>query len=461
MTKVEKNVYPVILAGGSGTRLWPLSRELTPKQLIALGGEDSLLQQTIDRAYQISKKEPIILTNKKIFDQIDKSKLKQEVDFVLEPEAKNTAPAIAVAVKRALEKDPNAIVFILSADHHIDNKNFMPFAASAIETAAKTDLIVLMGIHPTRPETGYGYIKAGEKLDKSACKIDRFTEKPEKKVAEAYLAEGTYLWNAGIFIAKAAVLKKEIETHIPELKGIFSAGNVAEIFSNLKSVSIDEGLLEKTEKVAVVPTSAAWNDLGSWGSIYDISKRDLSGNYLEGNVNAEATTGSLVLARGNRRVVTIGLKNVVVVDTEDVVLISDRDQTQEVKKVVEKLKLDPTCKETIEHKTMHRPWGRYTVLDEGDGFKVKFIHVHPKSKLSLQSHDHRDEHWVVVKGMARITHGDEVKDFGPNDGLIIPIGTKHRLENIGDSELTVVEVAIGDYIEEDDIKRYSDEYHRV
>ncbi|MEI7615183.1 MAG: mannose-1-phosphate guanylyltransferase/mannose-6-phosphate isomerase [Actinomycetota bacterium] len=453
-------VYPVILAGGSGTRLWPLSRELTPKQLIALGGEDSLLQQTIDRAYLLSENTPIIVTNKKIHDQVDFTKLPKTVEFLLEPSPKNTAPAIALAVRRALELDPESVVVILSADHHIDDEKFVPFVEHAIEAAVDTNRIVLIGIKPIRPETGYGYIKIGKKIDGAAFEISDFVEKPNKKKAETYLADEKYLWNAGIFIAKAKVLKAEFDKHLPELKDLFSDKPSESVFENIEPFSIDTGLLEKTKNIAVVPASAAWNDLGSWGSIYDISKMDINDNYLEGNVITKDTTGSLIMSRGNRRIATIGLKDVVIVDTEDVTLICDRDQSQNVKHIVEQVKLEPNNKDYIVHKTMQRPWGRFTILDEANGFKVKFIHVNPKSKISLQSHVHRDEHWVVVKGEARITHEDEVKTFGPNDGLIIPAGTKHRLENMGDTELTVVEVAIGDYIEEDDIQRFDDIYLR-
>lgn len=458
---MNKKVFTVILAGGSGTRLWPLSRELTPKQLISLGeGNGSLLQRTIDRSYLISKEEPIIVMGQKIYDQIDRTKIVGGVEYVIEPSAKNTAPAIALGVKKALELDGDALVVVLSADHHIDDLKFIPFVNEAIRVADEHKRVVLMGIRPIRPETGYGYIKIGEKLDKSSYEIKEFVEKPDKSKAEKYLKDGDYLWNAGIFVSRADVFKDEFENNMPEVSKIFSSNNPEEVYSKLTPISIDYGLIEKTKNVAVVPTEAVWNDLGSWGSIYDISKLDINDNYLEGNVVAEDTTGSLILSRGGRRVATIGLKDVVIVDTEDVTLVCDRDKSQEVKKVVDQIKQEPNNKDYIEHKTMHRPWGRYTILDEGDGFKVKFIHVNPRSKLSLQSHEHRDEHWVVVKGKAKITHNDEEKIYGPNDGLIIPIGTKHRLENIGETELTVVEVAIGDYIEEDDIKRYDDVYLR-
>lgn len=458
--KKNGKIYPVILAGGSGTRLWPLSRELTPKQLINLGGEDTLLQQTIDRAYLLSKRPPIILTNKKIHDQIDQSKLKKSVEYLLEPEPKNTAPAIALAAKKALEIDSEAVIVILSADHHIDDKKFIPFVESAITTAKESDRVVLIGIKPIRPETGYGYIEIGDKIDKSAFEIRGFTEKPEKKVAETYLSDGKYLWNAGIFIAKAKILKAEFEAHIPELKGLFAGQDPEKIFKNIKPVSIDHGLLEKTENIAVVPADAAWNDLGSWGSVYDISPLDDRKNYLEGNIVSEDTAGSLIIARGNRRIATIGIQNLVVVDTEDVTLICDRDRTQKVKDLVDKIKLEPNNKDHIEHKTMDRPWGRYTVLDEGDGFKVKFIHVDPGGKLSLQSHEHRSEHWAVVKGVAKITIGGEAKTLNPNESIYVPLETKHRLENAGKDELTIVEVATGSYIEEDDIQRFDDHYDR-
>jgi mannose-1-phosphate guanylyltransferase/mannose-6-phosphate isomerase len=460
MTKQKDNVYPVILAGGSGTRLWPLSRTLTPKQLIKLGGDESLLQQTIDRAYLLSKNPPIIITNKKIHDQVDHSKLKKKVEFLLEPMPKNTAPAIALAAQKALSIDPEAIIVILSADHHIDDKKFTPFVESAIVTARNTDRIVLIGIKPTRPETGYGYIKIGDKIDSAAFEISAFAEKPEKKTAEKYLSEGKYLWNAGIFIAKAKCIKDDMAKYLPELNGLFAGENYEKVFEKIESTSIDTGLLEKTKNIAVVPADAAWNDLGSWGSIYDISPLDKNKNHLEGNIVSDNTTGSLILARGNRRIATIGLNNLVIIDTEDATLVCDRDQSQKVKQIVDKIMLEPNNKDCIEHKTMHRPWGRYTVLDEGDGFKVKFIHVEPGAKLSLQSHSHRVEHWVIVKGTARVTIGEELKTLNPNESIFVPVETKHRLENIGKKELTIVEVATGAYIEEDDIKRFDDDYKR-
>jgi len=461
MADKKSNVYPVIIAGGSGSRLWPLSRELTPKQLIALVGEETLLQQTIDRSYLISKNTPLVVTNSRIHGQVDKTKLKEKVEFLLEPEPKNTAPAIALAVKWVNKKNPDGIVVILSADHHIDNKRFLPFMEEAVVSASTTEKIVLMGIKPSRPETGYGYIKMGGKINNSTYEIDRFAEKPEKKVAEEYLSSGNYLWNAGIFIAKAKVLKTEIESKLPDVAKVFNDDDIEKVFSNIVPVSIDQGLLEKTKNIAVVKTDADWNDLGSWGSVYDVSELDHDRNHIEGNATTENTSGCLLLERGNRRIATVGLKDIVVIDTEDVTLICDRNQTQDVKKIVEKVKAEPNNKECIEHKTMHRPWGRYTILDEGDGFKVKFIHVNPGGKLSLQSHSHRSEHWVVVKGAARITIGEELKDLKPNESIYVPVETKHRLENIGKTELTIVEVATGDYIEEDDIKRYDDIYARA
>lgn len=457
----QNNIYPIILAGGSGTRLWPLSRELTPKQLINLTGQNTLLDQTIERAALFSSNASIIVTNNKIHGQVDKSKLTGKVEFLIEPSAKNTGPAIALAACEVVKKDPEGILVVLSADHYIDDEKFTPFIKTAIEAADSTNRIVLIGIKPTRPETGYGYIKTGEKVTEGAYAIEQFAEKPAKEVAEGYLKEGSYLWNAGIFVAKARVLKEEFEAHLPGTKEIFNNSSLEDAYEGISPISIDQGLLEKTQNIAVVPADATWNDLGSWGSIYDISPLDKDSNYIEGNVIADSTTGSLILARGERRVATIGLKNVVIVDTEDAVLICDRDNSQEVKKIVEKIKEDPGSKDSIEHKTMHRPWGRYTVLDEGSGFKVKFIHVNPGGKLSLQSHSHRSEHWVVVKGEATITISEEVKILGPNESIYVPVGTKHRLENAGQSELTIVEVATGAYIEEDDIQRYEDVYERA
>jgi len=454
-------IIPIILAGGSGTRLWPLSRQLTPKQLINLSGEGSLLQQTIDRAYLLSEQSPIILTNKQIFDQIDKSRIENKVDYLLEPSAKNTAPAIALAAKRGLEIDPEALLVVLSADHYIDDTTFLPFFQKAMKVAAETESIILIGIKPTRPETGYGYIKTGKKTDEGVFSLASFNEKPDKETAESYIKDTAYLWNAGIFVSKAKVLKAEIVKHIPALAGIFTEAVPENIFSKIEPLSIDFGLLEKTKNIAVVPADATWNDLGSWGSIYDVSPLDKDGNYFEGNVVSETTSGSLIMSRGNRRIATIGLKDVVIVDTEDVTLICDRDQSQDVKKIVDRIKLEPDNRDYIEHKTMHRPWGKYTVLDEGEGFKVKFIHVQPGQKLSLQKHNHRSEHWVVVKGTAIVTVGDKETTLNQNESTYVPVNTLHRLENIGKGELTIVEVASGDYIDESDIVRIDDIYKRV
>lgn len=455
-------IIPIILAGGSGTRLWPLSRELTPKQLIQLDGDAPLLHQTIARAKKISPSRPLVVTNEKIFNQIDVELKRDDVKYLIEPCPHNTAPAIAIATKQVLDQDNDSIVVVLSADHHLVDDEFVPVIKKAIDVAEETGDIVLLGIQPTRPETGYGYIEYKPTSNEDHYKVIAFREKPDKQSASDYISSGNFLWNAGIFIAKASVLKNEFLKYMPELSDIFTKESldIEALFDTIESTSIDYGILEKSEHVSVVPANILWNDLGSWGSVYDISTLDKNGNYLEGNVISEDTTGSLIMARGQRRVATIGLQNLVVVDTEDVTLICDRDKTQDVKKIVDKVKQESNNRDYIEHKTMQRPWGRYTVLDEGEGFKVKFIHVKPGGKLSLQKHSKRSEHWVVVKGTARITVDDKIADFQPNESTFVPQGAVHRLENNGNTELTIVEVATGEYIGEDDIIRIEDIYSR-
>jgi len=456
-------IAPIILAGGNGTRLWPLSRELTPKQLICLDGDESLLKQTIDRAKLLSSDTTYISTNEKLYNQIDLALKGDGIRYIIEPSSKNTAPAIALATKEVLKGGEDKIMLIFSADHHLVNNEFIPIMRKAIKVAEENNDIVLIGIKPARPETGFGYIKYIKDDKLPANKVASFCEKPDKETAQSFIASGDFLWNAGIFVAKASVLREELAKYIPELSKIFSTDNknTTALFNKLDPISIDFGLLEKTKKISVIPADIIWNDLGSWGSIYDISSLDSNKNYLEGDVIDENTSGSLVLARGDRRIATIGIRDLVVIDTEDVTLICDRDSTQDVKKVVDKIKLDSTNKDHIEHKTMHRPWGRYTVLDEGKGFKVKFIHVNPGQKLSLQMHNHRSEHWVVVKGTATVTVGEDVITLNQNESTYVPVKTKHRLENKGDTELTIVEVASGEVIVEDDIVRFEDIYKRV
>lgn len=472
-------MYAVIMAGGSGTRFWPLSREKMPKQLLKIGGEDTLIQQTVDRVLPfIDRNHVFIVTNQEIADYIG-AQLEERFggswsdNFILEPQAKNTAPALGLSALHLNRIDPDGIMIVLSADHVIKNVKAFQRCAEIAEQAAKQGYLVTLGIKPTRPETGYGYIKAGQLCSESgihdAYHVEHFVEKPNLSAAEEYLRSGMYYWNSGMFIWKVKTFLSEIKKLMPSLHGGLmeiqtaigtekESDIIRDVFSRFEAVSIDYGVMEKTDRAAVVPADIGWSDVGSWTALEEVTDKDDSGNIITGNVINMGSSHSVIYA-DRRLVATIGLRDTIVVDTPDATLVCSKDRAQDVKKVVEELK-KRNAEEHLTHRTVHRPWGSYTVLEEGDRYKIKRIVVNPGAKLSHQLHHHRSEHWVVVTGTARVTNGDREYDVHVNESTYIPMSTKHRLENRGKIPLQIIEVQNGEYLEEDDIVRFDDDYKR-
>lgn len=469
---VQKILQPVILAGGSGSRLWPLSRQMYPKQLLNLVGNRTMLQDTILRAVNIpGAVMPMIVVGKEqnflVKDQCAELNLPVSPYIVLEPLPRSTAPAIAAAalLSRNISGD-DAVLLVLPADHLIKNiPAFHEAVAQAMDMALKGDLVTL-GIKADRPETGYGYIKKGE-----GFKVSAFIEKPDIAAAERYVKEGNYYWNSGMFAFLISRFLEEMEKHAPdilrqaELSVARSENDDGfihldlEAFNNCRSESIDYALMERSDCVAVVPADLGWSDVGSWAALYEVLNKDTRGNAVHGDVILKGVTNSLVRSEG-RLVAAIGLENILVVETHDAVLVAPLDRSQEVRKIVPDLKA-ANRQEYLLHQTAHRPWGTYTVLEEHPGFKIKRITVKPGARLSLQMHHHRSEHWIAVRGTARVTRGEEVFLLRENESTYIPAGEKHRLENPGIITLELIEVQNGSYLGEDDIIRFDDQYGRL
>lgn len=471
-------MYAVILAGGSGTRFWPLSREKTPKQLLRVFGDSTMIQQTVARLEGSVPVENIyIVTGKKyasdIKSQVTEISKSDKFKMLIEPKGRNTAPAAGLAAIYIKKKSPQAVMIVMPSDHSIPKKDeFMEVLKKAEGTAHKGYLTTI-GVIPDRPETGYGYIKKGAVLDRTkglqSFAVERFIEKPDHEHALEYAKSGDYLWNSGIFVWRVSDILGEIKKHLPDLyRGLVEIEKaigkkneqevLEKVFNALEPVSIDYGILEKAEKVAVIPADLRWSDVGSWRALDDISEKDEAGNVITGNVIDIGSKNSIFYA-GKRLIATVGLENTVVVDTPDATLICNKNKTQDVRKVVDELKKHG-ADELVEHTTVHRPWGSYTVLEFGSRYKIKRIVVNPGEKLSYQLHHHRSEHWVVVSGTALVTVGDETFNVHPNESTYVPISTKHRLENPGRVPLHLIEVQNGDYIEEDDIVRFDDLYGR-
>jgi len=472
-------MYAIIMAGGSGTRFWPLSREKMPKQLLRIGGEDTLICQTVGRVLPLVPIENIfIVTNQSLADMIGQqlaSKFDRSWDnnFILEPMAKNTAPALVLAALHLERVDPESVMVVLAADHSIRLADEFINLLKKAEEAAKQGYLVTFGIKPNRPETGYGYIKAGDPFNDGdslgVSKVAAFVEKPNIETAREYVRQGNYYWNSGIFVWKTRTFLQEMEKYAPILyQGLLeikkSIGTPAEaevidqVFKRYEPISIDYAVMEKTDKAAVIPADIGWSDVGSWTALDDVSDKDASGNVITGNVIDIGSRDSIIYAE-KRLVATIGLKDAVVVDTPDATLVCSKDKAQDVKKVVDELK-KRKAEEHLIHRTVHRPWGSYTILEEGERYKIKRLEIKPGAKLSHQLHYHRSEHWVVVAGTARVTNGENEYDVHPNESTYIPMSTKHRLENRGKIPLQIIEVQNGEYLAEDDIVRLDDEYKR-
>ncbi len=476
----KSHLYGVILAGGSGTRFWPLSRERFPKQLLRIIGEETLIQQTVRRLLRSMKPERIVVvTNDHQADSI-KLQLVQWKDelaenIICEPEGRNTAPAIGLAALQLLRRDPEAVMVVLPADHVIAQPAKFQQVVSLGSQLATQGNLVTFGIEPTRPETGYGYIqpqrrsRVGSRGKMTGYRVARFVEKPDIATAKRYVRSGNFFWNSGIFMWKASVLLQELEKQKPALvKGLrrieqmSQAGapkiDIAKQYHRLEAVSIDHGVMEHSSQSAVIPVDFGWSDVGSWGSLEEVASLDGAGNVMNGNIMDIGSTNSVLFA--DRRVVaTIGLSDMVVVDTPDATLVCPKSRAQDVKKVVQELK-KRGAPEHLEHLTVMRPWGAYTILEEAPGYKVKRITVTPGRRLSLQLHHKRSEHWVVITGRARVTCGDEVYDLQAGQSTGIPVETPHRLENPGTEVLEIIEVQNGAYLGEDDIVRFQDDFGR-
>ncbi len=478
--KKYSNLFSVIMAGGSGTRFWPLSRHLYPKQLLRILGEDTLIQQTMKRVVSCMPADHVLIsTNPGQADSI-KVQLQQWKDalqnnFILEPESRNTAPAIGLVAMELVCRDPEAIMLVLPADHVISKEKQFRAAVQLGAEMASQGHLVTFGIQPIRPETGYGYIqprkssKIAQEGRLTGYSVARFVEKPDSTTAKKYVKSKNYFWNSGIFIWKASVVLEELSQYQPALgRGLHKIRNLSKpqragldfekTYCRLPSVSIDHGVMEKSSRAAVIPVDFSWSDVGSWSSLEEVAPVDRDGMVKTGRVVDVDSRDSIVYA-DTRLVATIGLSNMVVVDTPDATLVCPKDRSQDVKKVVEILKKQG-APEHLEHRTVFRPWGSYTVLEEGPGYKVKRVTVNPGGRLSLQYHHKRSEHWVVIQGVARVTCGENISDLQVGQSTAIPVETPHRLENPGKEVLHIIEVQNGAYLGEDDIVRIHDDYGR-
>ncbi len=464
-------MYSLILAGGSGSRLWPLSRELYPKQLLNLNMEQSLLQSTYQRLACFTPSKNIIsVTNVKHVSNV-KSQLQEFVSspiVLAEPVAKNTAPAIAVAVKyiSTISKEEDPVILVVPSDPLI--KDLAGFKTSVMrgEKLAKQGYIVTFGVKPTYPETGYGYVNITDEKIEDGFKVKQFVEKPNEETAKKYLEAQTYFWNCGMFMFKVSTFMEELEKANSEIFNNlqnFDFSKSSQIpfieFDKMPSISIDYAVMEKSDKIALVKLESDWNDLGSWQSIYEISEKDANGNVFVGNVMDEGSKNSYAYS-SSKLVATIGLEDTVVVETEDAILACKSDRTQDVKLIYDRLKKDNDDVHKV-HKTVYRPWGFYSCIANGDGYLTKKIHVNPGQKLSIQSHNHRAEHWVVAVGEATVVKGDETLKLTVGQSVDLAIGEKHSLQNLSAGDVEIIELQIGDILSEDDIVRYEDMYGRV
>jgi mannose-1-phosphate guanylyltransferase/mannose-6-phosphate isomerase len=469
---------PVILSGGAGTRLWPLSRELYPKQLLALTGDRTMLQQTALRLDGLAASAPVVVCNEAhrflVAEQLRQIRI-EPLATVLEPFGRNTAPAIALAALAALKAtagDSNAadsVLLVLPADHVIRDVPAFQKAVRAALPAAEQGQLVTFGIVPSAPETGYGYIQRGESGG-SVHRIARFVEKPSLERAREFVKSGDYFWNSGMFMFRASRYLEELQRLAPQIakicRGAFESARSdldftridAKAFEPCPSDSIDYAVMEKTSDAVVVPLSAGWSDVGSWSALHEASELDGHGNVTRGDVIAEDSEGCYLYSE-SRLVSVVGLKDHVVVETKDAVLVAPKDRVQDVKKLVARLKEQGRYEHSL-HREVFRPWGSYDSIENGTRFQVKRLNVKPGATLSLQMHHHRAEHWIVVSGTARITRGDEVFLLEENQSTYIPIGVKHRIENPGKIPLHIIEVQSGSYLGEDDIVRLDDRYGR-
>ncbi len=476
----QSQLYPVIMAGGSGSRLWPLSRVLYPKQFLCLKGELTMLQATINRLNGVACESPVVICNEQhrfiVAEQLRQlNKLTENI--ILEPAGRNTAPAIALAALAARRSSPDRdpLMLVLAADHMIENEAAFRNAVVEAMPFAESGKLVTFGIVPNQPETGYGYIRRGEvcdpQVDAVAFEVAQFVEKPDLATAEGYVSCGEYYWNSGMFLFRAGRYLDELAKYRPDILQACEQAMAGcdpdldfvrvdeKAFLACPDESIDYAVMEKTADAVVVPMDAGWSDVGSWSSLWEISQRSEEGNVHHGDVISHGSENSYVYAESGL-VTTVGVKDLVVVQTRDAVLIADRHQVQDVKKVVERIKADGRHEHHI-HREVYRPWGKYDSIDAGQRYQVKRITVKPGEGLSLQMHHHRAEHWIVVAGTAQVTIDDKISLLGENESIYIPLGATHCLENPGKIPLELIEVRSGAYLEEDDIVRFQDRYGRV
>ena len=464
------DLQPVLLSGGSGTRLWPLSREAYPKQFLPLVGEATMLQDTWARVAPLAARPPIVVANEEHRFLAAEQLRRVGVDhaaIVLEPVGRNTAPAIAAAALQAQAGGGDPLLLALPSDHVVRDAEGFRAAVRAAMPAAEAGALVTFGIVPSAPETGFGYIEAA--AGEGVRDVLRFVEKPDAATAQSYLDAGGYYWNSGMFLFRASRYLAELERFRPDiLSAVRAAFGFArhdgdfirldsDAFAASPSDSIDYAVMEKTDAARVLPVDIGWNDVGSWSALWDVSEQDADGNARHGDVIAVDSRNSYAYAR--RLVALVGVDDLVVVETDDAVLVARKDRVQGVKAVVAQLKADQRSHAVL-HREVHRPWGSYDSIDQDAGFQVKRIKVKPGARLSLQSHQHRAEHWIVVRGTARVTRDNDVFELHANQSTYIPLGAKHRLENPGSEMLELIEVQSGDYLGEDDIVRYEDVYGR-
>lgn len=466
-------ILPVIMAGGTGSRLWPLSRDLMPKQFLKLDGKHTMLQATVKRLAGVDALPPLVICNEDHrFIAAEQLRQISQLDhnIILEPAGRNTAPAIALAALTAVKKGSDPLLLVLAADHVIADTAAFSTAVKQAAVFASADKLVTFGIVPTAPETGYGYIKRGEPVD-AAYAVAEFVEKPNLATAELYQQSGEYYWNSGMFMFKASRYLEELKQHRPD---IFAACEQAmvEVNPDLDFIrvnkdafiacpddSIDYAVMEKTTAAIVVPLDAGWSDVGAWSSLWEISAKDADGNVHQGDVLSTASQNNFVFAETGL-VATVGLENTVIVQTKDAVLVAAKDKVQDVKAIVQQLKAAGRTEHKI-HREVYRPWGKYDSIDNGERYQVKRITVKPGEKLSIQMHHHRAEHWIVVSGTAKVTVDDKDTLLSENQSIYIPLGAVHALENPGKISLELIEVQSGSYLGEDDIVRFSDRYGRA
>jgi mannose-1-phosphate guanylyltransferase/mannose-6-phosphate isomerase len=464
---------PVLLSGGVGSRLWPVSRETHPKQFLPLAGELSMLQETLQRTSGLEESPPLVVCNEEhrfmVAEQLRQVDIKASA-LILEPQGRNTAPAVALAALQALTTDPESLLLVLPADHLIQDVVAFSNAVSKAVPLAQQGRLVTFGVVPSSPETGYGYIKCGASIASDLYDLERFVEKPDAATAQAYLDSGNYLWNSGMFLLRAATYLEQLGEFAPDIlacsREAMAGASIdldfvrpaADAFARSPSDSIDYAVMEKTTVGAVVSLDCGWSDVGAWSALWDVAERDAQGNVCKGDIILDDCSDSYFRS-DSRLVAATGVANLVVVETADAILVADRNKVQDVKRIVNRLKAQDRP-EASQHRRIYRPWGSYESLVMSERFQVKRIVVNPGQTLSLQMHHHRAEHWVVVHGTAEVTCEDKVFMLGEDESTYIPLGHKHRLANPGRIPLELIEVQSGAYLGEDDIVRYEDVYGR-